>query len=104
LLTEICQTAYADSVQHPRRFDERLMQRIKAEAAQQGMSVTKYIEAALRDRLRRSHTGPKRARPIKLPVSRATGGLASGVDNFNQAAALTDNAEAIRLFRATVSN
>ena len=81
------------------------MQRIKAEAAQQGMSLTKYIEAALRDRLRRRHhTGPKRATPIKLPVSRATGGLASGVDNFNQAAALTENAEAIRFFKATVSN
>ena len=69
------------------------------------MSFKKYIEAASWDRLRRRrNTGPKRARPIKLPVSRATGGLASGVDNFNQAAALTDNAEATRLFKATVSN
>jgi hypothetical protein len=92
-------------VQTTLRFDETLMRRIKAEAVQRGMSLTKYIEVALRDRLRRRRNERlKRPRPIKLPVSRAKGGLAPGVGDLNEAAALTDNAEATWLSEATASN
>jgi hypothetical protein len=79
-LTEICQTENVHSMQTTLRFDKDLMRRIKAEAAQHGMSLTRYIEVALRERLRRRRrSGRERSRKIKLPVSRARGGLAPGI-------------------------
>lgn len=80
------------------RFDEALMRRVKAEAAHQGMSLTRYIESALREQLR--HRPPaKRETPwkIKLPISRAKGGFAPGVANVKRARALVDDLEAVRL-------
>ena len=47
------------------RFDEDLMRRIKAEAAQHGMSLTRYIEVALRERLRRRRRPGHRQRSEK---------------------------------------
>jgi hypothetical protein len=77
------------------RFDEELMRRIKAEAAQSGMTLTRYIEVALRERLRRRRrSGPAQCRKIKLPVSRARGGLASGIRDLKEARAIIDDADA----------
>lgn len=79
------------------RFDEALMRRIKAEAAHKGMTLTRYIEDALRERLR--HGGPAKREPrrkVKLPVSRAKGGFAPGVTDLKQARAGADDAEGDR--------
>jgi hypothetical protein len=97
-LTEICQTGNFKSMQTTLRFDEDLMRRIKAEAAQYGMSLTRYIEVALRERLRRRRR-PRRegSRKIKLPVSRARGGLAPGIRDLKEAGAITDDADGTRL-------
>lgn len=74
------------------------MRRIKAEAVQQGMSLTRYIEVALRERLRRRRrpAGECSAK-IKLPVSRAKGGLAPGIRDLKDARAVIDNADGARL-------
>ena len=80
------------------RFDEDLMRRIKTEAAQRGMSLTRYIEGALRERLRRRRRPPREgSRKIKLPVSRARGGLAPGIRDLKEARAITDDADGARL-------
>ena len=80
------------------RFNEDLMRRIKAEAAQHGISLTRYIEVALRERLRRRRKSPREgSRKIKLPVSRARGGLARGIRDLKEARAVTDDAEGARL-------
>jgi len=80
------------------RFNEDLMRRIKAEAAQHGISLTRYIEVALRERLRRRRKSPREGpRKIKLPVSRARGGLARGIRDLKEARAITDDAEGARL-------
>ena len=80
------------------RFEEDLMRRVKAEAAHQGLSVTRYIEGALRERLRRRHPAKREsARKVKLPVSRARGGLASGVADLKQARELIDDRETARI-------
>ena len=80
------------------RFDEDLMRRIKAEAAQRGMSLTRYIEVALRERLRRGRrSGQERSKKIKLPVSRARGGLASGIRDLKEARGIIDDADGARL-------
>jgi hypothetical protein len=80
------------------RFDDELMRRIKAEAARHGMSLTRYIEVALRERLRRRRrSGTAGRRKIKLPVSRARGGLASGIRDLKEARAIINDADATRL-------
>ena len=80
------------------RFDQDLMRRIKAEAAQSGMTLTRYIEMALRERLRRRRpSGRERPRKVKLPVSRARGGLAAGIRDFKEARAISDDADGARL-------
>jgi hypothetical protein len=93
-LTEICQTGNCNSMQTTLRFDEDLMRRIKAEAAQHGMSLTRYIEVALRERLRgRRPSGREGTRKIKLPVSRARGGLAAGIRDLKEARAISADAD-----------
>ena len=74
------------------RFDEALMRRIKADAAHQGMSLTRYIELALRERLRRNQaTRGKDPQKVKLPVSRSRGGFASGVRDLKQAVSIVED-------------
>lgn len=77
------------------RFDEALMRQIKKEAAHQGVSLTRYIESALREQLRRSRQ-PRQRGPekIRLPISRAKGGLATGVRDLKQAVAIANEDEA----------
>jgi hypothetical protein len=80
------------------RFDETLMRRIKAEAAHQGISLTRYIEMALRKQLRRTrHPRPSDTVKIKLPVSRAKGGLAAGVRDLKDAFAVANDAETAKM-------
>jgi hypothetical protein len=80
------------------RFDEDLMRKIKAKAAQHGMSLTRYIEVTLRERLRgRRRSGREGSRKIKLPVSRARGGLAPGIRDLKDARAVTDDVDGARL-------
>ena len=53
------------SMQTTLRFDEELMRKIKAEAAQSGMTLTRYIEVALRERLcRRLPSGREGPRKV----------------------------------------
>jgi hypothetical protein len=91
---------YLGEMQTTLRFDEALMRRIKAEAAHQGMSLTRYIEGALRERLRRRRPANREtARKIKLPVSRAKGGFAPGIADLKQARKIIEDGEAARLLK-----
>jgi hypothetical protein len=70
------------------RLDPALMAKVKEESAHTGETLTAMIERGLRLVLARS----RRSRPrtiIRVPVSRATGGLRPGV-NLDDSAALLD--------------
>ncbi len=49
------------------RLDDRLYRDAKAEAARQGMTITRFIEEALRSRLRQARP-PRRPEEIELPT------------------------------------
>lgn len=71
------------------RLDDDLYRRAKAEAAEQGISLTRLVEDAIRDRLDRP--APAKLRKcLRLPVSSATGGLASGFSSLEEAIAAAD--------------
>jgi hypothetical protein len=60
------------------------------------MSLTKFLEEAIRDRL----TAPSavtRRRRLRLPVSSATGGLAPGFSTLEEAVAAADLASDLKL-------
>jgi hypothetical protein len=84
-------------VQTTLRFDETLMRRAKAEAARKGMSLTRYIEEALRERLRGGSGPAANKRKIKLSTSRARGGLARDIRDLKQAREVIENGDAARL-------
>jgi len=71
------------------RLDDELYRRAKAAAAEQGMSLTRLVEEAIRERLDRSAPSPPRKR-LRLPVSSATGGLAPGFADLQEAVAVAD--------------
>lgn len=75
------------------RLNDILLKRAKREAAKRGMTLTALIEQGLQIVLRRPPDRKKRPR-VKLPVSRASGGLQSGVD-LNSSAALLDRMDDI---------
>src|SRR5262245_43416881 len=56
------------------RLDDELYRQAKAQAAAQGISVTKLVEEAIREHLSKPSAAPHRHR-IRLPVSTAGGGL-----------------------------
>lgn len=60
------------------RLDAALLRRLKERAAREGRSMTAIIEEAVRAGL--APAAPARGRPVRLPVSRAGGGLRPGVD------------------------
>jgi hypothetical protein len=71
------------------RLDDDLYRRAKAEAAEQGISLTRLVEEAIRERLDRP-APPKRRRRLRLPVSSASGGLAPGFSSLEEAIAAAD--------------
>jgi len=73
------------------RLDENFLRQVKREAEKRGETLTSMIERGLRLVLAGSQPRPPHRR-VKLPVSRAGGGVAPGVD-LNNSAALLDRME-----------
>jgi hypothetical protein len=69
------------------RLDDDLYRRAKTAAAEQGVSLTRLVEEAIRERLDRPAPSPRR---LRLPVSTSTGGLAPGFSNLQEAIAGAD--------------
>lgn len=74
------------------RLDEALLNRLRQEASRRGTTLTALIEQGLRLVLRQPPKTSKRPR-VAIPVSRAGGGTAPGVD-LDNSAALLDRMEA----------
>ncbi len=70
------------------RLDEGLLEQARREAARRGVTLTALIEQGLRMALRRPRAASRSER-VRLPVSRATGGLLPGID-LNDSADLLD--------------
>ena len=71
------------------RLDDELYRQAKARAAEQGISLTRFLEDAIRERLNASLRVPRRRR-LRLPVSSAAGGLAAGFSTLKDAVAAAD--------------
>ncbi|GAA4345058.1 hypothetical protein GCM10023165_28750 [Variovorax defluvii] len=67
-------------------LNDALLTEAKTLAAQQHTSLTRLIEEGLQMRLRAQRTAP--AKPVRLPVFRGRGGLASGLDGLSNKAML----------------
>jgi hypothetical protein len=80
------------------RLNDDLYRRAKAAAAEQGMSLTRLVEEAIRDRLDRPASSPRKKR-LRLPVSTAAGGLAPGFSELQEAVAAADLAADLRQAR-----
>lgn len=74
------------------RLDDELYRQAKARAAALGMSLTRFLEEAVRERLHAPMPAPRRER-IRLPVSSAAGGLAPGFVTLADAVAAADLAD-----------
>jgi len=66
--------------------------RPKPEPRRFGMSLTKFLEEAVRERLYTPEPTPRRRR-LRLPVSSAAGGLARGFSTLEDAVAAADLAD-----------
>ena len=75
------------------RLDESLLTRAKTEARRRGTTLTSLIERGLRLVLA-APDGAARRRPVKLPVSRASGGLQPGV-TLDDTSALLDRLDGL---------
>lgn len=71
------------------RLDDELYRQAKAQAAALGISLTKFLEEAIRERLNTPAPAPRR-QPLRLPVSTSTGGLAPGFSTLADAVAAAD--------------
>jgi hypothetical protein len=71
------------------RLDDELYRQAKAQAAAQGISLTKLVEQAIREHIERPASVPRRRR-LRLPVSEATGGLVPGFSNLDEAVEAAD--------------
>jgi hypothetical protein len=69
-------------------MDDQLLRRAKAAAADEGMSLTAFIEGAIRRRLESREAALTAERP-PIPVFAAVGGLRPGVD-LDDSAGLLD--------------
>ena len=76
------------------RLNPALMAKAKEESARTGETLTAMIERGLRLVLARSRRSPRRT-IIRIPASRAVGGLLPGV-NLDDSAALLDIMEGRR--------
>jgi hypothetical protein len=74
------------------RLDDELYRQAKARAAILGMSLTKFLEEAVRERLHTPLPTPRRRR-LRLPVSSAAGGLAASYSTLEEAMAAADLAD-----------
>jgi ribbon-helix-helix CopG family protein len=71
------------------RLDDELYRQAKARAAAQGISLTRFLEEAIRERLNAPQASARRHR-LRLPVSSAADGLASGFSTLEDAVAAAD--------------
>lgn len=74
------------------RLDDELYRQAKAQAVAQGISVTKLVEEAIREHLRRPQA-TRRRRRIRLPESTATGGLLPEFATLEEAVTAADLAD-----------
>ena len=72
------------------RLDDEIYRQAKARAAVLGISLTRFLEDAIREHLESSASRPQGRRSVRLPVSTAAGGLASGFSTLAEAVAATD--------------
>jgi hypothetical protein len=75
------------------RLEAGLLEQAKREAERRGTTLTALIEQGLRLAIRRPRPVDSDAR-VKIPVSRARGGVLPGVD-LNDSAALLDRMDSI---------
>lgn len=71
------------------RLDDDLYRQAKAQAATLGISLTRFLEEAIRKHLEAPAPLPS-GRPFRLPVSTAKGGLAAGFSSLDEAVAAAD--------------
>ena len=71
------------------RLDDELYRQAKARAAVLGISLTRFLEDALREHLE-APPAPRRDRRLCLPVSTAKGGLVPGFKTLDEAVAAAD--------------
>lgn len=74
------------------RLEDELYRQAKARAATLGISLTRFVEDAVREHLEASAPRPPDQR-LRLPVSTAVGGLAPGFSTLEEAVASADLAE-----------
>ena len=74
------------------RLPEELLRRAKKRAAEQGLTLTAMLEEGLKLVLAEPRPKSARRAPIRLPVSKASGGMLPGVD-LNQSSDLLDRME-----------
>jgi hypothetical protein len=74
------------------RLDDELFRRAKAQAAAEGISLTKLVEEAIQEHLDKPVPAPRRRR-LRLPVSTSAGGLAPGFSTLEEAIAAADLAD-----------
>lgn len=65
------------------RIDDMLYRQAKAKAASLGISLTQFLEEALRAKLSERSSHPLRKR-VRLPVSSASGGLVSPMKTLEE--------------------
>jgi hypothetical protein len=76
------------------RLADSLLTRAKQEARKRGETLTSLLERGLRLAISGSHKHARAGR-VRLPVSKATGGVRSGID-LDDTSALLDHLDGIR--------
>lgn len=71
------------------RLDDEIFRQAKSRAAAQGVSLTRFVEEAIREHLAKADVRPGRRR-VRLPVSTASGGLAPGFSTLDEAIAAAE--------------
>jgi ribbon-helix-helix CopG family protein len=71
------------------RLDDELYRQAKARAAALGISLTRFLEDAVREHLEVPAARP-RGRRLRLPVSSSDGGLVPGFSTLAEAVAAAD--------------
>ena len=74
------------------RLDDEIFRQAKSQAAARGISLTRFVEEAIREHLARPAVRPGRKR-VRLPVSTASGGLAPGFSTLEEAIAAAELVE-----------